>query len=362
MDANRTTGFSGTFDRVQIIDLLQAACFSEMSTDIEVLAGTVAGIVGIRSGQVFNAVSGRLSGEAALEEILSWFSGFYQFVPKADKISQDIKKPWEQLLIDAIRSRIVGDAGSSPGAFGFSGEIAGIDLTALCQLACISWTSRALRIVSPRLEGTVCFAEGNVFHAECADLTGKSAFLDIMSADGGTFRSAPLRGDEPRTIEETHEALLIEARLIRDSGDEDADEAREAAETLLRKIQRMKVAEKIRQALLGDKETRTILMRDTSRMVQLAVISNPKLTESEVGLIAGSRQIDEEVLRRIANSREWMRLHQIRLALVSNPKCPFAVSGKLIETLGYLDWKRLATSKSVPAAVSQAAKRLLTKK
>ena len=96
----------------------------------------------------------------------------------------------------------------------------------------------------------------------------------------------------------------------------------------------MNAAEKIRLALMGNKESRTILARDSNRMVQLAVISNPKISESEVTLIAASRYTDEEVFRRIAASREWMRLHQVRLALVNNPRCPLPIAGKLIETLG----------------------------
>ncbi|MCE5335431.1 MAG: DUF4388 domain-containing protein [Desulfobacteraceae bacterium] len=362
MDANVTDKFTGTLDRIQIVDLLQAACFNELSTDIEVLSGAAAGTIKIRSGQVHAARAADLSGEEALTEILSWFSGFYQFVPDSDVIHQDIKKPWEQLLIDAIRRRILGDSGPSSGAFGFSGEIIQIDLTGLIQLACVSGTSRALEVETPGSTGRICFEGNGIIHAECGDLTGRDAFFELMLAHNGSFRSVPPQPDTPRSIEDTWEDLLVEARRLRASRDGSAEEGEKAAQTLLQKIQRMKVAEKIRQALLGDKETRTILLRDSNRMVQIAVIGNPKISDGEVALIAGSKQMDEEVLRKIANNREWMRMHQIRVALVSNPKCPFGIAGRLIETLGNLDWKRLATSKSVPAVVSQAAKRLLTKK
>jgi hypothetical protein len=123
----------------------------------------------------------------------------------------------------------------------------------------------------------------------------------------------------------------------------------------------MKVADKVRLALSGDKETRAVLMRDSNKMVQLAVAGNPRLTEGEVALMAASRYSEDEVLRRIAATREWMQFYQVRLALVTNPKCPIPISTKVLETLGHRDWKRLAGNKSVPSLVSQMATRLLNK-
>ena len=57
--------------------------------------------------------------------------------------------------------------------------------------------------------------------------------------------------------------------------------------------------------MTADKETRGILIRDSNRMIQVAVISNPKITDGEVAAIAYSRQVDDEVLRRIAAEKEW---------------------------------------------------------
>ena len=105
-----------------------------------------------------------------------------------------------------------------------------------------------------------------------------------------------------------------------------------------------------------------LLARDSNRMVQLAVIGNPKLSEFEVTLIAASRSTDEEVFRKIAANREWMRLHQVRTALVNNPKCPIPIASKLVETLGHQDWKRIAASRSVPSVICAMAKRLIGKK
>jgi len=121
------------------------------------------------------------------------------------------------------------------------------------------------------------------------------------------------------------------------------------------------MAEKIRLAMTADKETRTILMRDSNRMIQVAVISNPKITDSEVAAIAHSRQVDDEVLRRIAADKEWIRLYPIRLALASNPKTPVAIARKLVPTLNRQDLKNISSNKSISTVVANEARKLSPK-
>lgn len=129
--------------------------------------------------------------------------------------------------------------------------------------------------------------------------------------------------------------------------------------SLFQQIQQMSVAEKLDLAHKAPKEARSILMRDSNKMVQLAVISSPKITDSEVVMIANNRQVNEEVLRTIAKNREWMKKYQIKLALTTNPKTPLAISLKQIPFLVQRDIASLARSKSIPRPVAQAAQRRL---
>ena len=96
-------------------------------------------------------------------------------------------------------------------------------------------------------------------------------------------------------------------------------------------------------------------------MIQVAVISNPRITDSEVAAIAYSRNVDEEVLRKIAADNEWVRLYPVRLALVTNPKTPIAISRKLVATLNLKDLKNISRSKSVPTVVAHEAVRHVPK-
>ncbi len=133
------------------------------------------------------------------------------------------------------------------------------------------------------------------------------------------------------------------------------DDESDAYRSLFQKIQSMTVSEKLELARTTSKEGRTILMRDSNRLVQLAVVDSPKITETEVAAIVQNRQINDEVLRKIAMNREWLRNYQIRLALVNNPKTPLTIAMAQVSYLNQKDLKALAKSKGVPRPLVIAA-------
>jgi hypothetical protein len=127
---------------------------------------------------------------------------------------------------------------------------------------------------------------------------------------------------------------------------------------LASRIQDMSVNEKIQFALKGDTEARRLLIRDANRQVQLAVLQNGRITDTEVVAIANSRAVHDDLLRHIAANRNWMKLYPVRLALVKNPKTPFAISLKLVPTLTMNDLKLLGKSKAIPPAGALAARKI----
>lgn len=353
-------GFSGILDRVRLMDLVQVVSIGEKSVDLEIHSAVGGGLIKIRSGQIGHCEAGPISGEEALRQIFSWPGGYFEIKPEDDEIDQSIKKTWEQVLIESILYRLEKDPDSKDAENSFSGQIEGMDLLELVELACLSKAHRVLRIKAEGHEGAVFFDESGIRHAEYGANRGESAFSEMGLAETGAFESLRPEGDEPATIERPWEDLLVEAKRRRDENRAGAHGA--GITNFLQHIQRMKVAAKIHMALSGNKEARMILARDSNRMVQLAVMNNPKLSESEIVIIASSKSTDEEVLRKIATGREWTRLHQVRSALVNNPKCPIPIASKLIETLGRQDWKRIVAGRSVPSVISAAAKRLMSKK
>lgn len=132
--------------------------------------------------------------------------------------------------------------------------------------------------------------------------------------------------------------------------------------SLSKRILGMNVSEKIKLATKGNKEARGILIRDSNRLVSVAVISSPRITDGEVLAQAQNKICNEDVLRIIYSKREYLRKYAIKLALVKNPKVPQGVSMRLLNTLHEHDIKSLAKDKNVPGSVQMLAKKHLDKK
>ena len=123
---------------------------------------------------------------------------------------------------------------------------------------------------------------------------------------------------------------------------------------------KLKLFEKIRLATLGNAFCRQTLLRDSNRLVAMAAIRSPGITDLEVIRAAGNRAVSEDVIRYIANSKEYLKLYPVKLSLVGNPKCPLALTLKMLPTLRPEDLKNIARSKNVPNALSTAARKLST--
>lgn len=110
------------------------------------------------------------------------------------------------------------------------------------------------------------------------------------------------------------------------------------------------------------KAIRMLGVRDPNPLVAVAALKAPGMSDSEVVRIAGMRNVSEDVLREIANSREWTRVYQVKFNLVANPRTPFGHSSKFILHLRDNDLKTVSKSKDVPGAVQTSAKQQLSRK
>lgn len=131
---------------------------------------------------------------------------------------------------------------------------------------------------------------------------------------------------------------------------------------LLKLLTTLSVSQKISLALKGNKEARTALIRDSNRVVATAAVRSPRLTEQEIVAAAQSRQVNDEVIRIIAGSKEMTRSYGVKVALVNNPKTPVTTSMRFLTLLRMPDLKAVARSKNIPSALCNQAKRLLMNK
>ncbi len=168
----------------------------------------------------------------------------------------------------------------------------------------------------------------------------------------------------PEKLEERaelpREAIRID--LPAEAKEETAELSDQQKQSLFQKIQRMPVSDKIKLALRGNKEARSLLVRDANKIVATSVARSPKLTDGEVLKICQSRSVCEEVLRIISNNKEWTRNYQIKLELANNPKTPLPTAIRFIGFLRDSDLRMLTHSKNIPHALSAAAKRVLSQK
>jgi hypothetical protein len=134
-------------------------------------------------------------------------------------------------------------------------------------------------------------------------------------------------------------------------------EAEKARASTVQKISVMSIAERLNLAMKGSREERAVLIRDPNKIVGVAVLSSPKLTDTEVESIAKMTSISDELLRIIANTRAWVKNYGVAVALTRNPKTPVAVSMNMLGRLNDRDLKMLSTDRNVPEILRITARK-----
>jgi len=140
----------------------------------------------------------------------------------------------------------------------------------------------------------------------------------------------------------------------------------EAAEqkklTVLQRVSKLNVGQRIKLGFIGGKEERALLIRDTARLVQNAVLSSPKLSDAEAESFAASKNLQENVFREIARQRRFLKIYPVVRNLVNNPRCPLDISLTLVKTLQVYDLKSLRHNKNVPDTIRKVAAKLYAEK
>jgi hypothetical protein len=170
--------------------------------------------------------------------------------------------------------------------------------------------------------------------------------------------SASLTVEQKNQLHELHgpsnpidEAALAEAAAAAES-----DVARR--QTLLQRLAKMTVAQRVQFAMKGGSEGRRTLIRDNNKVVQRAVLQSPRLTDQEVEAFASMSSLTDEILRLIAGNRAFRKNYVVVRNLLNNPKTPLDVSLHMLPMLNAVDLKRLTTNKNVPETLRSTASKL----
>jgi hypothetical protein len=168
------------------------------------------------------------------------------------------------------------------------------------------------------------------------------------------LRSTALKADQRRLVEELEDDAPQDSELLA-AALKDAEEDPEKRQSLLQRLAKMRVTERMQLAFKGGREERMALIRDSARLVQRAVMQSPKLTEREVEGFASITSLTEEVLRLIATGRSYRKNYTIARNLCFNPKTPLDVSLHLLTRIQTPDLKTLTSNKNIPETLRSTA-------
>jgi hypothetical protein len=169
---------------------------------------------------------------------------------------------------------------------------------------------------------------------------------------------APLLDDGMAVDESGDEPLEIpaEEEIEGGSAEEVAEKKRLAT---VQRLALLGVTEKVKAAIRGNREERGILIRDPNKLVSVAVLSSPKLTEQEVENFARMGSVSEESLRVIGTTRAWIKNYGVVRALCMNPKTPVGLTLGLVKRLLERDIKAVVTDRNLPDPLKIAAKKIM---
>jgi hypothetical protein len=133
-------------------------------------------------------------------------------------------------------------------------------------------------------------------------------------------------------------------------------------ETLMQQVVHMNVVQRLTLALKGGRSERSLLIRDTNKLVQRCVLQSPRLTDSEVENYACMTNLSGEILRQISMTRKFMKNYLTAKNLVCNSKTPLDISLHLLPRLNATDLRILTTNKNIPETLRSSALKLHRKR
>lgn len=128
--------------------------------------------------------------------------------------------------------------------------------------------------------------------------------------------------------------------------------------TLLQRLSKMRVVERVQLALKGNREERLMLIRDSCKVVQRAVLQSPRLSDREVEAFASMANLSEDVLRLIGRNRTFVSNPAVVRNLMNNAKTPLEITLHFLPNCTAQDLKALTLNRNIPETLRTMASRL----
>ncbi len=161
--------------------------------------------------------------------------------------------------------------------------------------------------------------------------------------------------DPPKAVATAASAMPAQAPVIVKPAKKLVNPQDQQRGSVLQKISKLDIKGRIQLAMKGNKEERSILIRDGTKIVALAVLDSPKISDGEVEKFSSQRNVLEAVLRAIPMKRRFVKNYPVVRNLVFNPRTPMDVSLGLMKNLLIQDLRNLAGNKEVADTIRKLA-------
>ena len=168
-----------------------------------------------------------------------------------------------------------------------------------------------------------------------------------------------IRGIEPDAAAAA--AIDLESPLLDTLSELPEEPAAAAADPERKALSSLPVMDRIKLAMKGSREQRSVLVRDSNKLVAAAVLSSPKLTDAEVEQFTKMGNVSEDVLRIIGQNRAWLKNYGVMLGLCRHPKTPPAISMQIASRLNEKDLKMLMIDRNIPEGLRVLTRKIASK-
>lgn len=144
-----------------------------------------------------------------------------------------------------------------------------------------------------------------------------------------------------------------------------AEDVAEPAERIPRnvfeRLRALSAVEQVKLARDGELNERVALERLVGKPVWEALLRNPRITPREVARIARMGTLPGPLLDNIVTHAAWVKSPEVRRALLTNPRLAAGQIARVLRELPKPELRQVPQQASYPAAVREAAGKLLRK-
>lgn len=348
--------------------LVRAARVGSRSGTIVLDSESKTGRIFLKKGKVIGALAGSLEGLPALEDMLQWTGTRFRFTLRTFHHIENLEPSQADDLLEGPAAKPAKMSEATRSMRIITGSLDVLDVYETLTALEGTPVTMSMSVMCEEGSGEIYRDRSRILHAQVAGKEGPYQAMAAMATwSASRMIVRPAAGPFPTTVDkplmefftESLKQIPEEMRQITRPGDLPEWELSEAEyESLYRRILDMGVAEKVKLAFLGGKDARDILVRDPIKLVAVAVVKSPKIQEAEIEAISKSRQVCEDVLRQIAQTKEWAKSYHIKLNLVSNPKTPVPIAMKFLPHLRGTELRKLAKDKNIPQVIATQARRM----